>query len=60
MSFCGGFLLFGVWVRVRELERPHAHGDAEEPTAEDDLISPPALGGRAARSGTAVGSGAGV
>lgn len=38
----GGFLLFGVWVRVRELERPHAHGDAE-PNAEDELISPPAL-----------------
>lgn len=36
-------MLFGVWVRVRELERPHAHGDAE-PTAEDELISPPALG----------------
>lgn len=44
----GGSSVFGVWVRVREVERPHAHGDAER-TAEDELISPSRLG--SSRSG---------
>lgn len=34
-----GSSVFGVWVRVREVERPHAYGDAER-SAEDELISP--------------------
>lgn len=51
----GGSSVFGVWVRVREVERPHAHGEAE-----DELISPSRLGGRAARGGTAVGRRAGA
>lgn len=51
--------MFGVRVRVRELERPHAHGDAGR-TAEDELISPPGLGVEPLGSGAAVGSGAGA
>ena len=44
----GGSSVFGVWVRVRQVERSHAHGDAER-IAEGELISPSQLG--SSRSG---------